>query len=50
MKGAYSTFDSINKMAATDNVDAFITMGDNIYPAVPNKPTAAEFKKMKSLF
>jgi len=50
MEAAEQTFDAINEMVLEDNIDHFITMGDNIYPTVADKPTQDEFKQMFDLF
>ena len=50
MTPAYETFDAMNKLVADENIDHFVTMGDNVYPIVPQKPTDDEFKQMKDLF
>ena len=48
-------FDAMNQVvgAAVDLIDKpefIIAVGDNIYPAVANAPTSAEFQDMLSLF
>ena len=44
MTPANETFDALNKLVIEEDIDHFFTMGDNIYPIVPEKPTPDEFK------
>ena len=58
MTAAYMTFDALNKMVGngsseghqSEKIDHFITMGDNIYPVIPEDPTEGEFNIMLDLF
>ena len=52
---ANMVFDAMNQVvgAAVDLIDKpefIMAVGDNIYPAVANAPTSAEFQDMLSLF
>ena len=56
LAAANMTFDAINQIvgnATPGTIDApefFVACGDNLYPAVADAPTAAEFESMLSLF
>ena len=59
MSPAYLTFDAMNQVkknstctegVCEDDIDAFITMGDNLYPVDPVAPTQDELDQMLNLF
>ena len=44
------SFDLMSKIAGEEDIDFFVTVGDNIYPKDGSNPTTAEFKLMMDLF
>ena len=62
MEPAYLTFDAMNSIkdgssalckeseVCEDDIDFFVSMGDNVYPVVSNAPTATEINEMIGLY
>jgi DNA repair exonuclease SbcCD nuclease subunit len=55
MTPAYLTFDAMNKIkgdmaSPEDDIDFFVSMGDNVYPVNATNPTDDEIDQMLGLF
>ena len=44
MTPAYETFNAMDKIVVDEEIDHFISMGDNVYPVDSQAPTDDEFK------